>query len=203
MEKLVLNPKKISLNKNDNNFFLGKWFINCLTKDQKKKINFSTFDTPDFNFDNELTQSNYIKKIFKEILIEIIPTLNQLNNVKWDYRIWNFFLGHWMHHYIAVILDRINLVKPLFKSDINYDEQLILGRSTFLTSYTLKDFTRNAGLIGWNEKLISRIIYLIKTQDFNNNECLLSAEKYFKTQKENFFILIAYNFKVSILKFFG
>ena len=121
MEKLILNPTKISFKKNDTNFFLGKWFVKCLNRDQKKNSNFSFFETENFNIQNELEQSNYIKKISKEILNEIIPTLNQLNKVNWSYRVWNYFLGRWLHYYASVILDRINLLKPLFKSNVNYD----------------------------------------------------------------------------------
>ena len=201
MEKLILNSKKLISDKNDKNFFLGKWFVNCLSKDQKKNINFSYFDTENFNFENETKKLNYTKKISKDILNEIIPVLNQLNGVKWKYKIWNIFLGHWLHHFVAVVLDRINLVKPLFKSNINYEEQLSIGKNASLASYNLRDFTRNAGLIEWNEKFISRIIYLISTNNFNNDESLLNSKKNFKSKKENFFTIIKYNCSIAILKF--
>ena len=201
MDKLILNSKKLISNKNDKNFFLGKWFVNCLSQDQKRNINFSYFETKNFNFEDEAKQLNYTKKISKNILNEIIPLLNQLNGVEWKYKTWNFFLGHWLHHFIAVTLDRINLIKPLLKSDINHDEQLSLGKNVSLVSYNLKDFTRNTGLIEWNEKLISRIIYLINTGNFNNDESLLNSQQNFKSQKENFFTLVKYNCSNAILKF--
>ena len=201
MEKLILNPTKISFKKDVTNFFLGKWFANSIKKSQKNNIKFATFITENFNIENEVIQSKYIKKICKEILDEIVPTLNQLNNVNWSNKVWDFFLSRWLQNYISVILDRINLVKPLFKSDVNYDDQLELGRNTSLASYNQKDFTFNTGLFSWNEKLISRIIYLIKTQDFNNNESLLNSETHFKTINEKFFTLATYNLYVGMLKF--
>jgi len=203
MEKLILHPKKISSKKGDTNFFLGKWFTDSLNKNIKNNIKFLTFSTENFNIENEVTRSKYIKKICKEILDEIVPILNQLNKIDWSHKVWDFFISRWLQNYIAVILDRINLLEPLFKSNINYDDQLLLGKNTSLASYTNKDFTYKAGSIEWNEKLISRIIYLIKTQNFNNNECLLNSEKYFKTQNENFFNLTIYNLKVGTLKFLG
>ena len=62
MDKLILNSKKLISNKNDRNFFLGKWFVNCLSQDQKRNINFSYFETKNFNFEDEAKQLNYTKK---------------------------------------------------------------------------------------------------------------------------------------------
>ena len=49
MKKLIINPKKISLDDNDENIFLQNFFLNYLNKDQKQKINYTTL--PKKNFD--------------------------------------------------------------------------------------------------------------------------------------------------------
>lgn len=200
MKKLILNPKKIRSNKKKY-FFLGKWFLNFLSRDLLNKSNF-TFkkNTYNFNFLKEIKQKKINKFYYNKILNELYPTLNNIHGIKWSLKTWDFFIGHWLNFYIFVIGERIELVKNLNIKKININDQLNIGKSTCLTTYNIRDFTFNSDLIDWNEKLISRIIYLLNIKKFNNDSSLLKAKKYIITKNENFFNNSLYTFKIKLLK---
>ena len=199
MKKLVLDPKKISFKKKDINYFLGSFFLNLIPF--KKKANYVIINKEDISLKKQNYQINYAKKIYKEILAEIIPKLNKIHNIKWSHKTWNFFLGHWIHNYIAIILDRLFLIKPILKKKIDFSEQLSLGKNASLITNDLRHFTEIAGHLDWNNKLISRLIYLLLTKDFNNNNSLENSKLNLKTKKDNFFNIILFKFRVYLLNF--
>ena len=101
MKKLILNPKNLSLKKEEENFFLGKWFLNFLPK-SKKKLNFSFLPDRKFVIQDEIKQIRYNKEICEEILKEMVPILNRLNNIEWEYKTWNFLIGTWLYLFINI-----------------------------------------------------------------------------------------------------
>lgn len=200
---LITNPKKILTNRKFTNFFLGKWFLNYLKKKNIEKINikFNQNVSNNLIIQNELKKNKICNKLYIEIINELYPKLNKLNNINWKYKTWNFFLGHWLNFCISVIVDRIYLVKNLDLKKVNADYQLNIGKKASLTTYNLKDFTYNCGLIEWNEKLFSRIIYLIKTKNYNNEENFFNSKNIVKTLNQSFFQKFSYNIKIYIIKF--
>lgn len=202
MKKLILNPEKISLKKKETYVFLGEWFLHYIKKNLLKKINYEIFKTKKFNLKRELVQAKENQKLYREIISELYPKLNQLHQINWNLKTWNFFLGHWLTHFISVIYDRFELIEAFKnKKNIDFSEQLIIGKSAGLATYNLKDFTFNAGLIRWNEKLISRIMYLLFQKDFGFKNNLNQSANFLKQRKENFFEKINYKFKMIFLKF--
>ena len=144
MIKLILDPKKISYQKKNVNLFLSNFFLK-LIKNKKKKFNFLILNKKDVDIKNQILQINLTKKIYKKIINELTPKLNNIHNINWNRKTWDFFLGHWLHNYIAVILDRLYLIKPLLKKKINFNQQIFLGRKTDLFSNDTRKFTENAG----------------------------------------------------------
>lgn len=203
MKILILDPKKISLKKKNTNIFLGNFFLNLIKKIRiKKDFKYSILNKNDISKKKQIRQIKISKKIYKTLLKEIIPKLNQIHSINWKYKTWDFFLGHWLHNYIAVILDRITLIKPIFKKKINFKSQIDLGKSASLVTNDLKKFTENAGKIDWNNKLISRLIYLILSKNFNNDKLLNHSKKDSIIYRDTVLSSLFFKFKIIFLKFF-
>ena len=202
MIKLILDPKKISYQKKIVNLFLSNFFLS-LIKNKKKKINFLILNKKGTDIKNQISQINLTKKIYKNIINELIPKLNNIHNINWNKKTWDFFLGHWLNNYIAVMLDRLYLIKSLIKKKINFNEQIFLGRKTDLFSNDTIEFSANAGRLVWNKKLISRIIYLLLTKEYNNNQLLSYLKRKTTPIKESRKDLFFFNLKIKILKFFN
>lgn len=194
MQKLILNPKKISLNKKVNNFFIDKYFINFLKKDKLKKINYSY---PLRRKHNKFLNYNY-KNIYKKILNELYPILNKIHKLSWSYKTWNFFLAPWLYFYIVIVLDKINNLKNIEKFKINTNEQIKNGKNVCLASYDFDEFKNNITKISYNEKLFSRLLYLKKFKNFKNNFNYNRLNKIYINKNNNFF----YTLKIFFLKIF-
>lgn len=197
MKLLILNPKKISYKKNYVNFFLNSFFLK-LKKYKFKKINYNILNKNDVSEKIQRFHVKQSKKISEDILKEIVPKLNNVHNINWSKRTWDFFIGKWIIGYVSIILDRLYLIKNIKK--INLDEQLIIGKNTALISNDYIKFIDFAGKIDWNEKLISRLIYLIKSKNFNNTESILNSQKFFKPQNTKKINIIILKLVVTILK---
>lgn len=202
MNKLILNPKKLNFKSREKKFFLGKWFLYFLGKNKLKKIKYFFVNSSYTNTKKQIKQIFYAKKIYKDILEEIYPKLNKIHSIEWRMETWNFFLGHWLHAYIIIILDRLELIKPIIKNKKNFDLKEIIkfGKNTNLVNNDLKKFTENAGRIEWNEKLISRIIYLKIIKKFNNSQNFKKKNYLSKSFDIQSIIFIL---KVKVLKFFS
>ena len=201
MKKLIIKTKKISLDDNDENIFLQNFFLNYLNKDQKQKINYTTLPKKNFDISSEIKEIKHNREFYDEILRELFPILNKLNKINWDYKTWNFFIGQWLNFYVSVIRNRIDLIKPVINSDINYEEQLRIGKNTSLTCNDVRDFTYNCSFIEWNEKLFSRILYIMHTQNFSNDSNLLNSLNNHQAKKESFFNKALYAVRINIIKF--
>lgn len=202
MKKLITDPSKILLNQNDENVFLQKCFLNYIDKRILDKINYSIFSKTEFELSSEIKTFNEDEVIYREILKDLFPILNVSNKVNWNYKTWNFFLGFWLRNFVSIVRNRINLVKPLLNSDINFEEQIKIGKNASLLSNDLRDFTLKAGTVEWNEKLFSRILYILQTKNFDNDASFLNSKINIFETKETIFNKTFYNLKISLIKFF-
>lgn len=202
MKYLIINPKKLSYNKKDINFFLGEWFINFINKSKINKIKYDFIKKKKINIKKQVLHIKYSKKIYKKILFELYPRLNEISKINWSYKSWDFLLGVWLHSYIAILFDRINIIKPILNlKNLNLEKIIKLGKKVSLATYDLRDFTFQAGLIDWNEKLLSRIIYLKKTKKFNNSSNLLNSEKTLKNKNNQTYKIFFYKIFILFIKY--
>lgn len=187
MGKLVLQQPKISSNK--------KKFL--------KKIKFFKYlilNKKDISYKTQSQQIKFTKKIYKQIIKDIALKLNNIHKINWDLKTWNFFLGQWIHDYISIIIDRLHLIKPILKKKINSNHQFEAGKNISLISNDLSEFTRNAVTVNWNNKLNLRLLYLIKTKNFDKNNSYKILKKKINLENEIFNYLI-FKIKILILKF--
>lgn len=202
MKILILNPKKLIKKKKYTNYFLGKWFLNFIEKKKLKKIKFDFQNDLKTNLWKEEQKIKKIKSIYKKIISEIFPLLNQIHNINWKKSTWEFTIGRWLFFYIAIILDRIDLIKNLKKKRLKISHLINLGKKTHISSYHVRDFTFKAGKTDWNEKLIARILYLVTKKNFDNKKNLATAEKFHLTKNDLSNVGIIYKLKIYLLKFF-
>ena len=111
MKKLILNPNK--MDKDSINVFLGKWFLFLVKKRKLKNIKINLLTEKKINIKEHLALEKYHNRIYEKILDELFPKLNHINNIRWKRKTWNFLIGSWLRAYIVVIIDRINLIKPV------------------------------------------------------------------------------------------
>lgn len=204
MNELIINPDKIKIKKRIKYLFIAKWFLRFFSLKTLKKIdyNINKYENKVFDLKNEIRIYKKTKFIYKKLIKEIYPILNKLNKVNWSFKTWNFFIGHWLHTYISITLNRIHIIKNLDLKKINKKKIFNIGKKTYLTSYTQRDYTYNAALPAWNEKILSRIIYLISSGNFNNDINLYTAQKKIQSINDNFFKKLIFFFKILIIKFF-
>jgi putative transferase (TIGR04331 family) len=197
IKKLIFNPDRID--KRAQNLFLEEWFLFFL---KKKNIKFKILKKK-INFNKELSLNKYYYKIYKQIIANIYPELNKINKVNWKIKTWNFLLGSWLYNYIIIIVDRINLIRPILKEkDINLNQLYKIGKNASLSTNDLRHFTYNAGLITWNESLFARILYLLKKKKFVNKLNLEKSQNFFSKKKQASTNDLIYKIKIYLIKFF-
>lgn len=200
MKKLILNPNK--MDKDSINVFLGKWFLFLVKKRKLKNIKINLLTEKKINIKEHLALEKYHNRIYEKILDELFPKLNHINNIRWKRKTWNFLIGSWLRAYIVVIIDRINLIKPVLKKksiNINY---LFKKKNNSLLTNDLRNFTYNAGLVDWNETLLIKILYLLKNKKFKYEFNVLDFQNHYEIKKISLLQKCIYNLKILILKFF-
>lgn len=200
-KKLVLVPKKISY-KNSINIFLENFFLKLVRNNKYRNSNkFFVINNKSRSLKSQLNQIKLKNKIYSIILKEIHTKLNSIHKINWQIKTWEFLIGHWLHFYIETILDRLSMINPLFKfnNKIDVSDQLIFGKNPLIVTNTLREFTEQIRMLDWNNRLISRLLYLKHTNDFNKNYVpLLKANSHII--KENIIKKFIFTIKINMLK---
>ncbi len=180
--------------------FLGSWMNNFLNKKENLQSVFVNYESYE-NYNKQEIEIKKVKKFSKKILIQLSKKLNNLNNINWNFKSWNYILMPFLETYVAIIFDRIEMAKAI-KKNPKIDTKAIyqLGKNSLLISNDYKDFTSNISEVTWNKKLVSKIYYLLQNKKSLNNLDLFYKKKIKKKfyKKKN----IIYSIKNSFLKIF-
>ena len=142
-----------------------------------------------------------VRKLSDLILVSLTEKLNNIHNLKWNIRSWKYLIGPWLEIFIAIIYDRLEIANSILKdTNINADEFIKRGKVISLITYNYKDFTSAISTPNWNEKLLLRLMYILKTKDFNTETNLENAEKEILTYDTNKLNELQYNIKNFSLK---
>lgn len=175
-----LNFKLKKNNRSKKKLYLGAWTSKFIDKKEKLKSIFVNYQSYE-NYSKQEIRIKYIKKFSKKILTKLSKELNDLNDINWNFKSWNYMLMPFLETYIAIIFDRIQMAKALKKnSQIDEKEISKLGRKSLLISNDYKEFTSNISEVLWNKKLISKIYYLLDNKKSLNNIDLFDAKKIIK-----------------------
>ena len=89
-------------------------------------------------------------------------------------RSWRIFIGPWLSGYVSILNDRLKIANKIIKSKYDISKIIKTGKNISLISNDTKEFTLKATQFDWNEKLFSRLIYLLKEKNTQTNIHLLT-----------------------------
>ena len=147
--------------------FAGEWCLDPYKKEIWSNLDYKILESNTFYTAENLNQIKICDRIYEKLLPELSAKLNELNDINWSARSWRIVVGPWLERYVAIINNRLNLLK---KSKVDF--KIRFKSTTFndesLTSFDLLDFTDKANSHEWNEKLIRRLNEIYTYRDFNN-----------------------------------
>ena len=84
--------------------FLGSWINNFLNKKENLQSVFVNYESYE-NYNKQEIEIKKVKKFSKKILIQLSKKLNNLNNINWNFKSWNYILMPFLETYVAIIFD--------------------------------------------------------------------------------------------------
>ena len=191
---LKINEKKI---------FIGNWLKEFLSSEHLANSHFIK-ETEYDKFSLQELKISEIRKLSDLILISLSERLNNIHNLNWSIRSWKYLIGPWLEIFISIIYDRLEIASRILEDKtISADEFCNKGKVISLITYNYKDFTSVISTPSWNEKLVFRLMYILKTKDFNTEANLENLEKKTFTQEINKLDILKYeikNFSLKILE---
>lgn len=160
--------------------FAGEWCLDPHKKEIWSKLDYKILESNTFYTEENLNQIKICDRIYEKLLPELSAKLNELNNINWSPRSWRIVMGPWLERYVAVINNRLNLLKKS-KVDFNIKFKSIKFNDESLASFDLLDFTDKANSHKWNEYLVRRLNKIYTYKDFDSK----FLEK-IKLKKNNF-----------------
>jgi putative transferase (TIGR04331 family) len=172
MEKLIFNVSDIN-SKNEKFVIIDKWYEKLIKLTPDNKLNLRYLNEYKFSIKKEKESFKEVDEVYEKLLQEITIKLNNVHNTNWSSKAWRIFIGPWLNRFVAIIYDRTEIVLPLLKNlNVDCSKQTKIGSCVSLSSHTMRDFTDKTLKKKWNDELFCRIIYLLKTNNFNNEENL-------------------------------
>jgi len=158
LETLIFSKKNQILN-NKKKIIIGEWLI------AGKKDNYKNYEIIKYNQNkiDKLKEFNYVKTIYKRVLKNLTPILNELNHKKFREKDWEILLFYFLSNYIFFAYDKWKLIKKL-KKNFNFVPVQVFsyGKNYFLQESSLY-FYNQLKTDNWDDWLYSQII---KAQKF-------------------------------------
>ena len=100
LETLIFSKKNQILN-NKKKIIIGEWLV------VGKKDNYKNYKIINYNQNkiDKLKDFNYVKTIYKRVLKNLTPILNELNHKKFREKDWEILLFYFLSNYIFFGLD--------------------------------------------------------------------------------------------------
>ncbi len=153
LETLIFSKKNQILN-NKKKIIIGEWLI------AGKKDNYKNYEIIKYNQNkiDKLKEFNYVKTIYKRVLKNLTPILNELNHKKFREKDWEILLFYFLSNYIFFAYDKWKLIKKL-KKNFNFVPVQVFsyGKNYFLQESSLY-FYNQLKTDNWDDWLYSQII---------------------------------------------
>jgi putative transferase (TIGR04331 family) len=197
MNKLIFAKEDLK-EPTDEYLVIDKWYEKLLGDISSSKEKIKYLNDYIFSIEDEKKSVEEVDKIYEQLLKELSVQLNEIHKINWSLKSWRIFIGPWLNRFIAIIYDRSDVLLPILGSeDIDCKKQLDVGCKISLSSYSMRDFTDKILKKDWNDKLFCRIIYLIKTNNFDNHHNLVNSHNHkfedLKTKIDFFFKIILFS----------
>ncbi len=166
--EFIISPDKKYWDKNKPVLFAGDWCLDPTEREIWDHLDYKILQSNVFNTKENLKQIDICDEIYEKLLKELSIQLNEINKVNWSVRSWRITIGPWLERYVAIINNRLNLLKKA-KENYTISFKNVQFEDTSLISLDLLDFTDKANSHEWNEKLIRRLDQLFTYKSFSSD----------------------------------
>jgi putative transferase (TIGR04331 family) len=178
MSKLIFDSLDVSKKQTKKYVVLDKWHEKTISDSLLEKKNIDYLNAFIFSIEDESNEVDMVDDIYEKLLFELSKKLNKIHGINWSLRSWRIFIGPWVNRFVAIIYDRVKILLPLANNnEINCERQIEIGKNIALASFDMRDFTDKILKKEWNDKLMCRIIYILKKNNFSNEINLKNSLK--------------------------
>jgi putative transferase (TIGR04331 family) len=142
----------------DKIIFLGGW---CKTYANRSAWENLDYEVVPYHWDDrkQLYQDYlYLKEVYEKYLYIISEKLNSIHGVNHSFRYWRIVIGPWLHHFIAILFDRLMTLKTACRC---FPKLETLVPNTAIDDWipdSMIDFTKSYVNDAYNEVIYSEII---------------------------------------------
>ena len=155
--------------------FLGEW---CKPYSKTKELSKLNSTTLKYHWDdrNKLYKDYlYIKSFSSKILNSLVPKLNQIHNLNYEFDYWNLIIGFWILNFVEMIFDRWESISILDHKEyfsiihrLDYDELIPPDSKSFADKMRFSDrYNSIIYALIMNFKGNFKLINKKKGQEFN------------------------------------
>ena len=157
LETLIFSKKNQILN-NKKKIIIGEWLV------VGKKDNYKNYKIINYNQNkiDKLKDFNYVKTIYKRVLKNLTPILNELNHKKFREKDWEILLFYFLSNYIFFAYDKWKLIKKLKKNFSFIPVQVFSYRRNYFLQESSLYFYNQLKTDHWDDWLYSQIIKALK-----------------------------------------
>lgn len=138
--------------------FLGEW---CRRYDRREiwmGMDAIVAEPYGLNWEQRDKDHAYVTKIAEELLIELSGLLNGYHETSHSLRYWRIVLGHWLHNYASVIVNRWGTLRQAFQNHEISGTTVLDATSYSLATQDSVSFIWACDDDIWNHVLYSRIL---------------------------------------------
>ena len=107
------------------------------------------------------------EKIFTELFPKLCSVLNDVHGVKHSERFWRILLGSWFHHYIKVVINRVNTLEECLKRYPISEIADFLGSPVTLASQNSHTAANLYSDDRWNHQFTLKLLDLIAEKEIS------------------------------------
>ena len=193
--EFIISPDKKYWGKNKPVLFAGDWCLDPTEREKWDHLDYKILQSDVFKTKENLKQISICEEIYEKLLKELSIQLNHINKVNWSVRSWRITIGPWLERYVAIINNRLNLLKKA-KENYTISFKNVKFEDTSLSSLDLLDFTDKANSHEWNEKLIRRLDQLFTHKNFSSDFLDKNPIRISFLEKKDFINLIFEKIKI-------
>ena len=149
--------------------FLGEWCRLHARRDHWKEI---VGDVLPYHWNDRVKlrrDFDYLQSLNDDLLLELVPVMNELHQTMHDLRYWRLLLGFWLNNYTAVLFDRWASVELAAKTGLKLRTIVISMREELLAANDTVHFVHQATENPyWNNALFGLLLTRKHAFDIRN-----------------------------------
>ena len=98
----------------------GFWYLEGKNNQEEYFKKKNIFTTKIYSYKKNIKNWTLVEKLYKKILIELAHNLNSIHKLAWKASSWEIIVGPWLKKYIAVVVNRILIIKTNYNLNKNF-----------------------------------------------------------------------------------